>query len=311
MDIIKTTFSKLNNHITKNSVLSIGSFDGVHLAHQSIFDKMNSYSKDFTKIVITFQPHPYFVLSSHKHKKQFLLTDFKEKCKLIEKSNIDKLIILKFTKQTSKITAERFLKKLIKSFNPVYFLMGFNHTFGFQRKGDYNFVKNYANKTFNVISIKKKNINSIPISSSIIRNHIKSNDIELANKLLGREYSIKGNVVKGKGIGKTINFPTLNIKIKNDYKLIPSRGVYYVRVFIEKEFFFGMCNIGFRPTLTNDKEESIEVHIFSDNIISNYYNDTITISFLKYIRSEIKFKNLNFLRRQLKKDKEYCLSIDT
>ena len=183
MDIITTTFTKLNNNITKNSVISIGSFDGVHLAHQYIFDKMNSYSKNFTKIVITFQPHPYFVLSSQRTKKQFLLTDFNEKCKLLEKTGIDILVILKFTKQTSKIKAERFLDKLIKSFNPVYFLMGFNHTFGFQRKGDYNFVKKYANKSFDVISIKQKNINSIPISSSIIRNHIKSNQIELVNKL--------------------------------------------------------------------------------------------------------------------------------
>ena len=311
MDIITTTFTKLNNNITKNSVISIGSFDGVHLAHQYIFDKMNSYSKNFTKIVITFQPHPYFVLSSQRTKKQFLLTDFNEKCKLLEKTGIDILVILKFTKQTSKITAEKFLDKLIKSFNPVYFLMGFNHTFGFQRKGDYNFVKKYANKSFDVISIKEKNINSIPISSSIIRNHIISNQIELANKLLGRNYQIKGNVIKGRGIGRTINFPTLNIKINNDYKLLPSVGVYHVRVLIGKEIFYGMCNIGFRPTLTNDKEESIEVHIFSDNIISNYYGNSVVIVFLKYIRSEIKFKNLNFLRRQLEKDKEYCLSIDT
>ena len=311
MDIITTTFTKLNNYITKNSVICIGSFDGVHLAHQHIFDKMRTYSKDFTKIVITFQPHPYFVLSSHKTKKQFLLTGFNEKCKLLEKSNIDKLVILKFTKSTSKISAERFLEKLIKCFNPAYFLMGFNHAFGFQRKGDYNFVKKYANNKFDVISIKKKNINLMPISSSIIRKHIKSNEIDIANKLLGREYSIKGNVVKGRGIGRTINFPTLNIKINNEYKLLPSIGVYHVRVIIEKEKFYGMCNIGFRPTLTNDKEESIEVHIFSDNIIRNYYGDTVVIHFLKYIRSEIKFKNLNFLRRQLEKDKEYCLSIDT
>jgi len=311
LDIITTTFTKLDNFITKSSVITIGSFDGVHLAHQDIFHKMNTYSQDLTKVVITFHPHPYFVLSKEKTKKQFLLTDFDEKCKILDKCNIDKLIVIKFTKHTSKVTAERFLEKLIKSFNPLNFIMGFNHNFGFQRKGDYNFVNNYPNKKFDVISIKKKNINLLPISSSIIRKHIKSNQIELANKLLGRKYKIEGNVVKGKGIGRTINFPTLNIKVKNKFKLLPSRGVYFIEILIKKEKFIGMCNIGFRPTLTNDKEESIEVHIFSDNIISNYYNDTVIIYFLKYIRNEIKFKNLDFLKRQLEKDKKYCLSIDT
>ena len=243
MDIITTTFTKLDNFITKRSVITIGSFDGVHLAHQDIFHKMNTFNQDLTKVVITFHPHPYFVLSKVKSKKQFLLTDFNEKCRILDKCNIDKLIVIKFTKHTSKITAERFLEKLIKSFNPENFVMGFNHNFGFQRKGDYNFVNNYPNKKFNVFSIEKKNLNSSPISSSIIRKHIKLNQIELANKLLGRKYQIKGNVVKGKGIGRTINFPTLNIKVKDKFKLLPSRGVYLVEILLKKENLLGCVTL--------------------------------------------------------------------
>jgi riboflavin kinase/FMN adenylyltransferase len=189
--------------------------------------------------------------------------------------------------------------------------MGYNHNFGHNREGNIDFIQSQSRDRFKVHLIKEQiNSNKDSISSTRIRKYISRGKIEKANILLGRQYSLRGFVVKGQGIGRKINFPTINIKPLNNYQLIPFRGVYFVNLIIENQLYLGMCNIGFKPTLTNSKEESIEVHIFSVGIDRNFYKKEVEVFFVKYLRNERKFKNLDFLRRQLKKDKQNCLSIE-
>ena len=313
MVIISTTFSKLKKYNYINSIISIGSFDGVHLAHKTIFDKMTvlKKQKNSKSIIITFNPSPKFVLQNKNINQKYLLTELGKKNNLIKNTGIDVLVILSFTKKTALITAENFLNKIINSFNPSHFVMGYNHNFGYNREGNIDFIKSQSRGRFKVCLIKEQiNSNKDSISSTKIRKYISRGKIEKANLLLGRQYSLKGFVVKGQGIGRKINFPTINIKQLNNYQLVPFRGVYFVNLIIENQLYSGMCNIGFKPTLTNSKEESIEVHIFSVGIGRNFYKKEVEIFFIKYLRNEIKFKNLEFLRRQLEKDKQKCLSIE-
>ena len=312
MVIISTTFSKLKKYKYTNSIISIGSFDGVHLAHKTIFDKMSilKNKKDSQSVVITFDPPPKFILQNKNIKQKHLLTELENKSNLIKKSGVDVLVILSFSKKTASITAKNFLNKIIYSFNPNHFVIGYNHNFGYNREGDADFVCLQSKGRFKVHLIKEQiNSNKDSISSTKIRNYISEGKIGKANSLLGHQYSLRGFVIKGQGIGKKINFPTINIKPLNNYQLVPFRGVYYVNLIIENQLYSGMCNIGFRPTLTNSKEESIEVHIFSVEINKNFYKKEVKVFFIKYLREERKFKNLEFLRRQLEKDKQKCLSI--
>ncbi len=311
MVIISTTFSKLKKYKYSNSIISIGSFDGVHLAHKTIFDKMNllKKKKDSKSIVVTFNPLPKFVLQNSNINQKYLLTELNSKNNLIKKSGIDVLVILLFSKKTALIKAENFLNKIINSFNPSDFVMGYNHNFGYNREGNIDFIRSKSKGRFKVHLIKEQiNSNKESISSTKIRKYISKGKIDKANILLARQYSLKGIVIKGQGIGRKIDFPTMNIKPSNNYQLVPFRGVYYVNLMLENQLYSGMCNIGFKPTLTNSKEESIEVHIFSVGIDKNFYKKEVEIFFVKYLRSEIKFKNLNFLRKQLEKDKQKCLS---
>ena len=313
MVIISTTFSKLKKYNYTDSIISIGSFDGVHLAHKIIFDKMSvlKKQKNSKSIVITFNPSPKFVLQNKNINQNYLLTDLENKNNLIKKAGIDILVIISFTKKTALITAGNFLNKIINSFNPSHFVMGYNHNFGYNREGDVDFIRLQSKDRFKVHLIKEqRNSNKNSISSTKIRKYISIGKIEKANILLGRQYSLTGFVVKGQGVGRKINFPTININPLNNYQLIPFRGVYFVNLIIENQLYSGMCNIGFKPTLTNSKEESIEVHIFSVGIGKDFYKKEVEIFFIKYLRNEIKFKNLEFLRRQLEKDKQKCLSIE-
>ena len=309
MDIIETNFKQLREYNFRDTVLTIGSFDGVHLAHKHIFKEMCSFNKKHKRIVITFDPHPLFVVNSNMSDKNYLLTTMSEKFNLIKKSHIDLLFVLKFDRKTLEISAKNFLQELLHTFKPSYFIMGYNHHFGYKKEGNFDFVKRFVNKKVKVIKVDKKNINSLSVSSTLIREQIKKGDMKLVTELLGRNYNIQGKIIKGNGIGRKISFPTINMYIKNEHKLKPPRGVYFVKVGLDNKNFKGMCNIGFRPTLTNDKEESIEVHIFSDDINKNYHNKVMNIEFISYIREEKKFKNLDLLKEQLNKDKQYCLSI--
>ena len=327
MVIISETYSGLDKYKYKKSIITIGSFDGVHVGHQEIFNKMKDLSvshglnkKVNNKILITFNPHPFSVLKSKKREEKYILTPISEKLNLLKKyfsSFIDIIVVISFTKDFSLISAKIFFDKIINSFDPIDIVIGGDHGFGHNREGNIKFLKeNYKNKeNLKIHKIKSQklifsNNKSIRLSSTLIREKILSNKISEANRVLGRYYSLRGEVVKGQGVGRKINFPTINIKPNYQDQITPSRGVYFVKLEINQIEYSGMCNIGVRPTLTNSKEETIEIHIFSANIDVDFYNNEVNILFMEYIRSEKKFKNVDFLIKQLEKDKEICMSFE-
>ena len=312
MVTIKTTFNELDNLEYKNSIITIGSFDGVHLGHKKIFDKMASISNQCTHenltILITFDPHPVSVLKTRDKSRYFLSDNIDQKLLALKKFNIDIVVVLKFDELISKISAKDFFDKIILSFSPTDVVMGHDNGFGHKREGDVGFIsKNYKNISIHTISAEK-NIENQKISSTYIRNEIANGTLKNGNEMLGDPYTLLGTVVRGRGYGKTINFPTINLKPLNESKIIPKIGVYYVKLEIDDIEYFGMCNIGFSPTVTNNKEETIEIHIFRVESNIDFYNYDVKVYFLEFIREEKKFKKVEFLVKQLKEDKKYCLS---
>ncbi len=312
MVTIKTTFNELDNLEYKNSIITIGSFDGVHLGHKKIFDKMASISNQCADekltIIITFDPHPVLVLKTKEKSRYFLSDNIDEKLLTLEKFNIDIVVVLKFDEFISKISAKDFFDKIILSFSPSDVVMGHDNGFGNKREGDIGFIsKNYEHINIHTIS-PEKNIENQKISSTYIRNELVNGTLKNANEMLDIPFSLIGTVIKGRGYGKTINFPTINLKPLNRYKIIPKIGVYHVKVEINDIEYFGMCNIGFSPTVTNNKEETIEIHIFRVESNIDFYNYDVKVYFLEFIREEKKFKKVEFLVKQLKEDKKYCLS---
>ena len=315
MVTISTTYSELNKLNYNNSIITIGSFDGLHLGHKKIFDKMEVLSlkknNSHNKILITFNPHPISVLNKNKKDRYYLSESINQKLEILNNFSIDVVIIVAFTQELSLVSASDFFDKIVKTFNPTDVVMGYDNGFGYKREGNATFLKKrYDSKRFALHTVKaKKDKNQVNISSTIIRKSIKSGKIKNANMMLGRFYSVTGKVVKGQGVGRTIKFPTINISLLNENQIIPFSGVYFVRLEIESIEYTGMCNIGFRPTITNNKEETIEIHIFRVKTNKDFYGKEVKIFFIEYIREEKKFKNIDFLVKQLEKDKKYCLSI--
>ena len=315
MVTISTTYPELDKLKYNNSIITIGSFDGLHLGHQKVFEKMSDLSSNSNKkILITFDPHPFTVLNKRQNKKYYLLESTNEKVEILnsfKNSLIDIVVIIKFDKELSHISATDFFTKILKHFNPVDVVMGYDNGFGHKREGNINFLKDrYSDKEFKLhtVSPEQNNIQET-ISSTLIRKFIKNGKIDKANSMLGRLYSVKGYVVRGEGLGKTINFPTINISLLNELQIVPFSGVYFVHLEIDSNKYTGMCNVGFRPTITNNKEETIEIHIFRVETDKDFYDKEVKVFFVEYIREEKKFKNIDFLAKQLEKDKNYCLSI--
>ena len=303
----------LNNNISFNKneyiVATIGYFDGIHFGHKKILTSIvkNAKSNKGLSMVITFWPHPRIVLG--KNKKIELLSTMKEKENILKSIGIDLLYVIKFTKEFAKITAKDFtINFLSKKLKIDKLVIGYNHNFGNNREGNYNYLKNNKNLyQFKIQEISKQQINKeIEISSSLIRENLIEGNIKKASKMLGYNYFLKGKVIKGDGIGSKINYPTANINIENSKKLIPGDGVYAIIIEIKKIKYLGMLNVGYRPTV-NGKDKRFEVHIFDFN--SNIYNKKIKIEFIEKIRDEKKFKNLAELKNQLKKDKIQTIKI--
>ena len=303
----------LNNNISFNKneyiVATIGYFDGIHFGHKKILTSIvkNAKSNKGLSMVITFWPHPRIVLG--KNKKIELLSTMKEKENILKSIGIDLLYVIKFTKEFAKITAKDFtINFLSKKLKIDKLVIGYNHNFGNNREGNYNYLKNNKNLyQFKIQEISKQQINKeIEISSSLIRENLIEGNIKKASKMLGYNYFLKGKVIKGDGIGSKINYPTANINIENSKKLIPGDGVYAIIIEIKKIKYLGMLNVGYRPT-ENGKDKRFEVHIFDFN--SNIYNKKIKIEFIEKIRNEKKFKNLAELKNQLKKDKIQTIKI--
>ena len=302
-------FNNINEfNCKKSTIITIGTFDGVHLGHQKILKKLNVEAENngLESSVLTFFPHPRTVLNPNSSLK--LINTIEERISLFKKSKIDNLIVHPFTKEFSELDSENYVKNiLVDQLKAKIVLIGYDHKFGKNRTADINNLKEYGIKyNFEVIEIKAEEINDIAISSTKIRNSIKEGDIQLTNSYLGYEFSFFGKVVRGNSIGKTLGFPTANIKIGTDLKLIPKNGVYLISTIINQKIIFGMMNIGIKPT-TNENTKSIEVNLFDFN--QDLYDTNITIYIKQFLREEIKFNSLNELKLQIEKDKITCNSI--
>lgn len=306
MRIIKNNITKIPK--SDFNIATIGSFDGIHIGHKKILQTLTKIAKknNGKSILITFWPHPRYVLKKNNDFK--LLTSLDEKIKLFEKNKIDILYIVDFSLKFSKVSANKFIENiLLEKLKINCLLIGYNNNFGRNREGNIRYLEENKKKfDIDIISIPKQSVDKISISSTKIREYLNNGKINSANRLLGRKYSINGKVVRGNGIGRKINFPTANIEIDEPKKLLPKSGVYAVEVILNRKIYLGMLNIGYNPTIKNEKK-SIEVNIFEFS--EDIYNNKISINFIRRIRNEKKFKNLNELKKQLIKDKKKVKSI--
>ena len=295
----------------KNSVLTIGTFDGVHLGHQKLFEILIESAKttNSESVVFTFEPHPQHIIGKG-HNPKKLLTGINKKTNLISNFGIDHVIILPFDLEFSKSTAMSFLKNVIlKHFNPNTIVVGHDHHFGYKKEGDIHFLKSHQNNYgYEVIEVKANYYNDKIISSTWIRELIESHEIELVNSLLGRNFSIMGIVAKGSGRGRLLGFPTANVEIQNPLIQTPQIGVYLVRVISNDNIYFGVCNVGFRPTFDSQKRKVIEVHLFLSKPM-NLYGMELKVEFIQFIREEQKFESKEDLIDQIKIDKSVCQKI--
>ena len=283
----------------------MGTFDGVHIGHKKILEKItqNTENEKYESLVLTFFPHPRMILQEESAIK--LLNTITEKIDLLEKTGIENLVIHPFDESFSRLTAEEFVREiLVEQFHIQKIIIGHDHRFGRNRTANIDDLIDFGKKYgFEVEQISAQEINEISVSSTKIRNALEEGDIVLANKYLGYEYFLTGTIIKGKQLGRTIGFPTANLKIEENYKLIPRNGVYIVSSIINNKTVFGMMNIGFNPTV-NGENQTIEIHFF--DFEADLYHQKITVSLLHRIRSEQKFDSVVLLKEQLEKDRNYA-----
>ena len=284
-------------------IVTIGTFDGVHLGHQAIFSKMKEEAKRTggETIVITFFPHPRLVLYQDSVNLKFINTREK-KIERLGKIGIDHLIIIPFTKEFARNSSEQFVTDyVVKYVHPAKVIIGYDHHFGKNREGNIRLLESLKQKLgYEVEEVLPFYVDGTPVSSTRIRNLLHDGNVKEANRMLGYEYAITGKVVRGQRIGHKIGFPTANLEIPSEYKLITANGVYVCRILLGNRILKGMGNIGVRPTIDHG-DLTIEVHIFDFD--EDIYDEKITIQFVDRLRDEKKFENLEALKTQLAKDK--------
>ncbi|MDB4266922.1 bifunctional riboflavin kinase/FAD synthetase [Flavobacteriaceae bacterium] len=294
-----------NYRSDKKSILTIGTFDGIHIGHQKILKSLVAQAKKENLLanVLTFFPHPRMVLQKESQIK--LIDTLKEREDFLRKLGVDNLIIHPFSVAFSKLTALEFIQNiLVKQLKIDSLYIGYDHRFGRNREATVEDLKSYGQQyDFKVNIISAKQIATIAVSSTKIREAIALGDFVKVHHFLGRPFQLRGTVTKGEGIGRKLAFPTANLNVNIPYKIIPPQGVYLVSILLEKGVFYGMMNIGTRPTLSG-KNESIEIHIFDFN--EDLYGKMITVCLYEKIRDERKFDSLEALKTQLIKDKKKC-----
>ena len=298
-----TELPKINN-----AIVTQGTFDGVHIAHQVILKQLKEIAqiKGGETVLITFDPHPRTVLFPEDHGLQLLNTP--EKISLLEQQGIDHLVVLPFTKEFSRLSSLDFIKNiLIDAIGTKYLVIGYNHRFGKNREGSFEHLKDFApTYGFEIFEISAQDLDEIAVSSTKIRSALLHGEVSLAARFLGKPYAIEGIVVQGRQLGRTIGYPTANIQIVNPLKLIPQDGVYAVWVWVQGEKFGGMLNIGQNPTIEG-KGRSIEVNIFEFS--ESIYNQKISIQFVDKLRDEVKFNTIEELKSCLDMDKLQTLKV--
>ncbi len=294
----------------RSSVVTVGTFDGIHLGHKKIISDLIGIKNDkkLRGVVVTFDPHPQIILKN-KHKDIKLLSTTEEKLIEFEKLGIDLVYIIDFNEKFSGISAEEFYcDYLIKKIGLTDVVFGYDHNFGKNREGNYESVKEFSKK--NGIAVHKVDefkLDGDKINSTTVRNLLYDGNVEKASEILGNNYYFSGKVLYGDRRGNKMGFPTANIQPLSDYKLIPKNGVYFVSAEIHGEKYYGMMNIGFRPTIKEQKNLFLEVNVFDFN--EDIYGEIIKIFFVKFLREEKKFASLDELIVQLNKDKEICESL--
>lgn len=296
-------YTALDNYNKQPSVVTIGTFDGVHLGHEKIIKRLCKYSDstNLSSLILTFFPHPRMVLNKGETLK--LLNTIEEKKQRLEFLGIDALVIEPFTLEFANLSAKDYVKNiLVDKLNAKHIIIGYDHRFGKNRSANINDLTTYGNEYgFTVEEISVKDVEDVSVSSTKIRQALHNGQIEKANKYLGYNYSLRGVVIKGRGIGKSLDYPTANIHIDSDLKLIPKNGVYIVKSSDNEKLLWGMMNIGVNPTFNNSKL-SLEVHFLDYN--NSLYDKTLTIQLVKFLRDEQKFSSVEALKAQIKMDEK-------
>ncbi|TDU43284.1 riboflavin kinase/FMN adenylyltransferase [Gelidibacter sediminis] len=284
------------------SVVTIGTFDGVHIGHQKIIKKLTKKAADhhLISVVLTFFPHPRMVLQQNANIK--LLNTIAERKEILSALGLDYIYVQEFTKAFAEMSARDFVKHiLVEKLHVRHVIIGYDHHFGKDRSANIDDLKAYGTEFgFEVEEISAQDVKDVAVSSTKIRNALNSGDIITATAFLGYDYYINGTVVHGKGVGKKMEFPTANISIDEPYKLIPKNGVYVISSIYNDKIIYGMMNIGINPTFEGDKT-TIEAHFFDFN--ENLYGQKLRIYFLDRLRDERKFESVNALITQLRQDR--------
>jgi riboflavin kinase/FMN adenylyltransferase len=294
----------------KDSIVTIGTFDGVHLGHQKIIKRLVDLKEKEggETVLFTFDPHPRKVLFPDQTDLR-LITTTKEKCELLAQFGIDHVLVFPFTKEFSHMHADEYISEIIsKGLKTKTLVIGYDHRFGSNREGNIDTLKQLSSRYhFAVEEIPAQEINQLNVSSTRIRKAIEEGDIETANAFLGYDFFVTGVVVKGKQLGRTIGYPTANIHVADADKLIPRIGVYAVNVVLGDKRYKGMLNVGLNPTTDTDNAIKIEVNIFDFD--RDIYGHEISVEFVKWVRNEEKFANLEELKQALANDKLACSAI--
>lgn len=298
-----------------NAAVTIGTFDGVHSGHKQIINQLKKEAGETNgeSVIITFHPHPRMIINAGKDKPQIkLLNTLAEKTELLEKQKIDHLVVVPFTKEFSEQSAEEYVADfLVANFHPKTIIIGYDHHFGKNRKGDYKLLEEYQQEfNYSVKEIPEQILHHVTISSTKIRQALFEGDVTTANECLGYDYFFEGKVIDGNKLGRNLGYPTANIHVTDNNKLIPANGIYAVTVQVAKEnddadfssspILKGMMSIGLRPTIGGE-DVVIEVNIF--DFQEDIYGREIRVNVKKYLRPEVKFNNLDDLKEQMAKDK--------
>ncbi len=292
-----------------HAVVTIGTFDGVHRGHQEILRNLVNQAKEIggESVVVTFYPHPRQVLS-HDSGIRFISTQ-EEKIRHLEALGIDNLIIIKFTKEFAAISSEDFIKNfIVKNIHPAVLIIGYDHHFGSGRTGDFSMLYELGSQyDFKVEKIQEQDVDNVAVSSTKIRHFLENGDIKHANMLLGYEFSYSGKVIHGQQVGHKIGYPTANIDVAEEFQLIDKPGVYATFVDFDGHSYPAMTYIGKRPTMHDNRPQSIESHIF--NFDNDIYGKEIKLRFVDFVREDIKFDNTEALKNQIDKDKSNIINI--
>lgn len=299
-----------NIDYNKNTVLTVGTFDGVHKGHQMIIDKLlyNAKVKNYRSVLLTFDPHPQIILNKGDRKPIKLLTTIEERLWLFEKYGIENVLIIPFSIEFSLTPPEIFVKEyLVEKIGLKKILIGFDHLFGKDREGNEDLLKNLGSEfDFEIEKVNALLKDSSKVSSTLIRNSLAENNLLSANEMLGYNYFVSGKVVKGDGRGRKLGFPTVNLKT-DEHKQLPGYGVYLVRSKIAGHQVYGIASLGVRPTFSPDSPPTFEVYYL--NFDADLYNSELKVEFLQFIRQELKFNSVDDLVRKIEEDRIKSLEL--